>query len=211
MELPRPAALRGHERRRASRLRYQIVVCVQHLAHSEIRNLEQPFLGHKQVLRLDVPVQNIVVMQVLDACNQISEVPTREVLVDRRHVVACWHRLSALHKLQPDVELGIRGAVQHLVHHDTVLVVELLHDCNLLLHALQHVAHALPLLLENILVHDFESVKLPIPRVLAQLHLTESTLPQWLDNLKLVHRLDARLLIHALLNLIRFDGNSRHD
>ena len=93
---------------------------------------------------------------------------------------------------------GPLDEIAHLVEFDAVWVVHHFHDSNLMLDVLDHVSRAHPLFFENVLVEYFHGKGFASLGVLYQLHLSERTFAELLDDLVLVNEFipRVRLLAH---------------
>ena len=119
--------------------------------------------GEKEILGLDVAVDDIVHMQVLEPQNQMAHVrPDRPLSQrDRLAVGALRLRRAALHKFENEEDLVLRCVEDHVVEEHTVRVHDLLHRRDLGLDRVECRSHLSSLLpFKRRLFEDLECILL---------------------------------------------------
>ena len=111
---------------------------------------------------LEVAVDDAVQVQVRQAAEHVAEVPPRRRVAERRHRHDVPNQLAALDQLHDEVHFGVLGVVEHFAELDQVGVFQPLQDGDL---ALDRGRVAF------LRVEHFQSVALPVPRVLDLIQL----------------------------------------
>eukprot|EP00968_Pinguiococcus_pyrenoidosus_P015515 scaffold1435_cov267-Pinguiococcus_pyrenoidosus.AAC.39 len=137
------ADLGGHEGRRAGGISHLAGGRTHDLGDAEVGDLDDVVLGYQQVLRLDVPVDDALVVEILEALHHLAKHQPQRVAVHglaaTRPVVAVLglHEVATLHVLDHEIELVDARVVHDLVEAQHVRVAELLHDGDLALDVVQ--------------------------------------------------------------------------
>eukprot|EP00760_Papus_ankaliazontas_P024036 PhM_4_TR2114/c2_g2_i2/m.57616 len=196
------------EQRRAVARRHKVALLVQHARDAEVRQAALVVLVQQHVLRLDVAVLHLLVVQVAQRVQHAHDVLAQHR--QRAHlarVVRALGRVVHLARrrahgavrdvLQDQVQLLAVLRVHHLVQPDEVGVVQVRHDLDLAHGVLQLVALAAHALRQARLVHDLHGERALRLLVHDQLDLGEGPLADGLHHNVLVEHLGAVNVVAA--------------
>eukprot|EP00162_Nutomonas_longa_P012774 comp21258_c0_seq1/m.45453 comp21258_c0_seq1/g.45453 ORF comp21258_c0_seq1/g.45453 comp21258_c0_seq1/m.45453 type:complete len:407 (+) comp21258_c0_seq1:883-2103(+) len=191
LAVERPSnALGRHKRRRARNLHRRVVAIIaRNQTHTKVSNLDPVVARHKQILRLQIMMDNVLGMQVLEPKHHIAKVAA--CLVERKlHsllAVVLTQHAAAFNILQHHVQLLALRIVKHLNQLHRVRVIQLLHNRNLA-HDLCKVLAALfarrtkLLLSQQRPLDNLDRIRPTRLSVNAKLHLPKAPAPKRLDH-----------------------------
>lgn len=179
--------LRRVEGRRASRARERVILALEFLRLTKVRDLGNAIGGEQEVLWFDVTVYDLLCVQILKSLDDILKVMVRRLLSDWA-IDRIALNGTAFQQLHYQVEIVIAWVVDDLVEPCDVLVMKPPHDCHLALHVLKLVVHAIGSLpLQYALIHLLDGIELLVVAVQHQLDLARCALPYRLDQYKFIH------------------------